>query len=96
MAKGINFVDASEVYPVPPKPETQGRTEAIIGTWLAARRTRDKMIVATKVAGRGKMSWLRKDNSPTRQSASQIVEAVDAEPRPAEDRLYRPLSAALA
>ncbi len=78
VAKGINFVDASEVYPVPPKPETQGRTEAIIGTWLAARRTRDKMIVATKVAGRGKMSWLRKDNLPTRQSESQIVEAVHA------------------
>lgn len=36
------------------------------------------MIVATKVAGRGKMSWLRKDNARTRQSASQIMEAVDA------------------
>ena len=76
--QGINFLDASEIYPVPPKPETQGRTEAIIGTWLASRKNRDKMIVATKVAGRGKMSWLRKDDSRTRQSASQIMEAVHA------------------
>ncbi len=76
--EGINFLDASEIYPVPPKPETQGRTESIIGTWLASRKNRDKMIVATKVAGRGKMSWLRKDDLPTRQSASQIIEAVHA------------------
>jgi aryl-alcohol dehydrogenase-like predicted oxidoreductase len=77
-AQGINFVDASEIYPIPPKPETQGRTESIIGTWLASRKNRDKTIVATKVAGRGKMSWLRKDAQRTRQSASQIMEAVDA------------------
>jgi aryl-alcohol dehydrogenase-like predicted oxidoreductase len=37
-AQGINFVDASEIYPIPPKPETQGRTESIIGTWLASRK----------------------------------------------------------
>jgi aryl-alcohol dehydrogenase-like predicted oxidoreductase len=41
-------------------------------------RASDKTIVATKVAGRGKMSWLRKDAQRTRQSASQIMEAVDA------------------
>ncbi len=76
--RGINFLDASEIYPVPPRPETQGRTEEIVGTWLASRKNRDKIIVATKVAGRGKMSWLRKNGGPTRQSASQIAEAVDA------------------
>src|SRR5262249_50269553 len=75
---GINFLDASEIYPIPPKPETQGRTESIIGTWLAARKNRDKIIVATKIAGRGKMVWLRKDGSRTRQSESQMIEAVDA------------------
>src|SRR5262249_6713254 len=75
---GINFLDASEIYPIPPKPETQGRTESIIGTWLAARKNRDKMIVATKVAGRGKMSWLRKSHSQTRQTPQQIMEAVEA------------------
>ena len=45
--RGINFVDVAEIYPVPPKPETQGRSEAIVGTWLAARRHRDKLVIAT-------------------------------------------------
>jgi aryl-alcohol dehydrogenase-like predicted oxidoreductase len=76
-SRGINFVDAAEIYPVPPKPGTQGRTEEIIGTWLAARQNRDKVVIATKVAGRGKSSWLRKDGSLTRQSAAQVREAVD-------------------
>jgi aryl-alcohol dehydrogenase-like predicted oxidoreductase len=75
--RGINFVDAAEIYPVPPKPETQGRTEAIIGTWLAARQNRDKVVIATKVAGRGRSVWLRQDGSLTRQSAAQIREAVE-------------------
>jgi aryl-alcohol dehydrogenase-like predicted oxidoreductase len=74
----INIFDASEIYPVPPKPETQGRTEAIIGSWLAARGNRDRVMIATKVAGRGKMTWLRKDGGKTRHSAAQINEAVDA------------------
>jgi aryl-alcohol dehydrogenase-like predicted oxidoreductase len=78
VAQGINFLDASEVYPIPPKPETQGHTEEIIGTWLAARKNRDKMIVATKVAGRGKMTWLRRSGGQTRQSPEQIMEAVEA------------------
>lgn len=75
--QGINFLDASEIYPIPPKPETQGRTESIIGTWLASRKNRDKTIVATKVAGRTKMNWLRKDGADGRQSPKQIAEAVE-------------------
>jgi len=75
---GINVFDASEIYPIPPKPETQGRTEAIIGTWLAARKTRDKVLIATKVAGRSSaIDWLREDGAKSRQSAAQIMEAVD-------------------
>ena len=76
--RGINFFDAAEIYPIPPKPETQGRTEAIIGTWLAARKARDKVVIATKVAGRGKMVWLRSNETATRQSPGQIMEAVEA------------------
>jgi aryl-alcohol dehydrogenase-like predicted oxidoreductase len=75
--RGINIFDAAEIYPVPPKPETQGRSEAIIGTWLAARKLRDKVMIATKVVGRGKMTWVRKDRSPTRHSPAQIMEAVE-------------------
>ena len=49
---GINFIDAAEVYPVPPRPETFGRTETYIGTWLKRRPgARQKVILATKVIG---------------------------------------------
>ncbi len=52
LSKGVNFFDAAEMYPVPPKPETCGRTEEILGTWLAKNRARRKdVIVATKVTG---------------------------------------------
>jgi aryl-alcohol dehydrogenase-like predicted oxidoreductase len=75
---GINMFDAAEIYPVPPKRETQGRTESIIGNWLARQKKRDKVLVATKIAGRGTADWLRKDRSSSRQSPAQIREAVEA------------------
>ncbi len=53
--EGINFIDTAELYPVTPlSAETQGRTEAYIGTWLKARGKRDDVVVATKVAGPGR------------------------------------------
>ncbi|MBP6011722.1 MAG: aldo/keto reductase [Alphaproteobacteria bacterium] len=78
LAAGINFFDTSEMYAVPPKPDTQGSTERIIGSWFKARGTRDKVILATKVAGRSPMNWLRKDGSGTEQTPKQIAEAVDS------------------
>jgi aryl-alcohol dehydrogenase-like predicted oxidoreductase len=56
LAAGINFIDTAEMYPVPPMGETMGRTEEYIGRWLAARGGRDRLILATKVAGPG--DWL--------------------------------------
>ncbi len=54
LAAGINFVDAAEMYPVNPiSPETQGRTEEIIGTWFAKTGRRKDMILATKHSGAG-------------------------------------------
>jgi aryl-alcohol dehydrogenase-like predicted oxidoreductase len=75
--RGINVFDAAEIYPIPPKPETQGRSEAIIGTWLISRKARDKVLIATKVAGRGEATWLRKDGSLPRQSLAQMREAIE-------------------
>lgn len=49
--QGINLVDAAELYPVAPRKETQGATEAIIGTWLAKPGNRARVIVATKAGG---------------------------------------------
>ena len=60
LAAGVNFIDTAEMYPVPPRAETQGRTESYIGSWLAARGCRDQVILATKVAGAGDwINWLR-------------------------------------
>jgi aryl-alcohol dehydrogenase-like predicted oxidoreductase len=51
---GVNFIDTAEMYPTTPlSPETQGRTEAIIGEWLNQSGKRDKVIIATKVTGNG-------------------------------------------
>ncbi|MEK4033379.1 aldo/keto reductase [Methylocystis sp. IM3] len=63
-AQGVNFIDTAEIYSIPPRPETQGSTERIIGSWLAARKNRDKAIIATKVAGRGDARWLREGAAP--------------------------------
>ena len=51
VAHGINLVDAAEMYPVPPRPETQGSTERYIGSWLAKPGNRSKLLIATKAAG---------------------------------------------
>ncbi|OZI40958.1 NADP(H)-dependent aldo-keto reductase [Bordetella genomosp. 1] len=51
LSRGVNLVDTAEMYPVPPKAETQGRTEAYIGTWLAKTGRRQDIVLASKVAG---------------------------------------------
>ena len=60
---GINFIDTAELYAIPPRTETQGQTEQIIGDWLCARRNRDRVIVASKITGPAPhMPWIRGDN----------------------------------
>ncbi|QLI83009.1 NADP(H)-dependent aldo-keto reductase [Chitinibacter fontanus] len=51
LAQGVNFLDAAEMYPVPPRPETQGRTEQYIGSWFKKTGRRQEVILATKAAG---------------------------------------------
>ena len=48
-AHGVNFIDTAEMYPIPPEPEKQGTTERDIGSWLAKRGNRDKLVIASKV-----------------------------------------------
>ncbi|WP_412509018.1 aldo/keto reductase [Roseovarius sp. SYSU LYC5161] len=51
---GINFIDTVEMYPVNPvAAETIGRTEEIIGSWIAASGRRDEVVLATKHSGAG-------------------------------------------
>lgn len=78
--RGVNFIDTAEMYPVPPKAETQGRTEAYIGSWLAARGGRDRLVLASKVAGRSPMTWMRDPASglaESRLDRAQIVHALE-------------------
>jgi len=59
VAQGVNFIDTAEMYPVPPRAETQGYTEAYVGSWLKHQQ-RDQLIVATKIAGPGRgFAWIR-------------------------------------
>ncbi|OSN08167.1 aldo/keto reductase [Lonsdalea britannica] len=51
IAAGVNLIDTAELYPVPPRPETQGLTESYIGSWLKQRGGREKLIIASKVSG---------------------------------------------
>jgi aryl-alcohol dehydrogenase-like predicted oxidoreductase len=74
LGQGINFLDAAEMYPVPPKQETQGLTETYIGSWLKKRKCRDKIILATKVAGPGMMDYLR---GGAELNAKQIKQALE-------------------
>src|ERR1700759_4253918 len=75
VAQGVNFFDTAEMYAVPPSAETYGKTEEIIGTWFSARKNRDKIILASKVAGAG-MSWIRGGKS--RIDGKNIMAAVEA------------------
>lgn len=59
---GVNFFDTAEMYAVPPTAETFGKTEAIIGNWFASRKNRDKVVLASKIAGPG-LPWVRDGNS---------------------------------
>ncbi len=78
LSRGINFIDTAEMYPVPGEAKTQGRTESYIGTWTAARKNRDKYVLATKVCGRSGMTWCRDGDVPmTRHTPWQIDEAVE-------------------
>ena len=76
LAQGINFWDTAEMYPVPPKPETQGATEQIIGNWIAAHGGRDQLFLASKIAGPSQGGSHIRDGK-TKFVASEIASALD-------------------
>jgi aryl-alcohol dehydrogenase-like predicted oxidoreductase len=75
LARGIDFIDTAEMYSVPARRETYGATERIIGNWFASRPgVRDKVVLATKVAGPSRnMDWVR--NGSPNLTADEIVQA---------------------
>lgn len=76
IGNGINFIDTAEMYPVPPKPETQGETERILGQYLKARGNRDDLVIATKIAAPGgKSDYIRKNMALDWNNVHQAVDA---------------------
>lgn len=73
--QGINFIDCAEMYPVPPRPETQGDTETHIGHWLAERGQRDDVVIASKVSGPA--DWLAHVRGGPKLIAEHINQACD-------------------
>ncbi|MCL4133376.1 UNVERIFIED_CONTAM: hypothetical protein GTU68_000907 [Idotea baltica] len=74
LEKGVNFFDVAELYPVPANKETYGRTEEIIGTWFKKTDNRDKVVLASKIAGPGAYTEHIRN---TGFSKSAISEAID-------------------
>ena len=72
---GVNFVDTAEMYPVPPRAESQGLTEEYIGSWLMKRARRDDVILATKIAGPG--DWLKHIRGGSRLDEEHIESALN-------------------
>lgn len=81
--RGVSFFDTAELYSIPPKPETFGSTETIIGRWFAKTGKRQDVVLATKIVGRSPMTWFRDgeaglDGGRTRHTKKQIDAAVAA------------------
>ena len=72
--QGVNFFDTAELYAIPPKKETYGKTEEIIGNWFEKRKNRKKIILASKIAGPG-LDWIR--GGGNQYSEKSIEEAIE-------------------
>lgn len=77
VSQGINLIDVAEMYPVPPRPETQGLTETYVGNWLSKRGMRDKIVLATKVSGpsRAGDADIRPDQALDRKNIRSALDA---------------------
>ncbi len=73
LAAGVNFFDTAELYSIPAKAETYGRTEEIIGNWLDARKNRDQVVLASKIAGPGE-GWVDHIREGRTQFTRQHIE----------------------
>ena len=76
IGQGVNFIDTAELYPVPATAELSGRTSKIIGTWLKKSGNRDKVVIASKIAGGGDYTAHIRT---TGFSPKAIKEAIDLE-----------------
>ncbi|WGY47789.1 NADP(H)-dependent aldo-keto reductase [Vibrio sp. ABG19] len=74
LERGINFIDTAEMYPVPPTAETQGKTEQFIGNWLEKSGKREKVLLATKVAGPRNVPHIRDNMALDHRNIHQAID----------------------
>ncbi|WP_341659674.1 NADP(H)-dependent aldo-keto reductase [Vibrio sp.] len=74
LERGINFIDTAEMYPVPPNSESQGLTETYIGNWLKKSGRREKVVLATKIAGPRNIPYIRDNMSLDRRNIHQAID----------------------
>ncbi|KJY76031.1 aldo/keto reductase [Vibrio coralliilyticus] len=74
LERGVNFIDTAEMYPVPPKTDTQGSTEQYIGNWLKKSGKREKVVLATKIAGPRNVPYIRDNMSLDRRNIHQAID----------------------
>ncbi|RED46662.1 aryl-alcohol dehydrogenase-like predicted oxidoreductase [Winogradskyella eximia] len=72
--KGVNFFDVAELYPVPATKETYAETERIIGNWFAKTGNRDKVVLATKIAGTGDYTAHIRTNGFSKDALNEAVD----------------------
>jgi aryl-alcohol dehydrogenase-like predicted oxidoreductase len=72
--KGVNFFDTAELYPVPANADTYAETERIIGNWFAKTGNRDKIILASKIAGPGDYTAHIRTNGFSKAALNEAVE----------------------
>lgn len=71
---GINFIDTAEMYPIAAREETLGKTEQFIGSWLKKSNQRDKIVLATKIAGPNRgMEYIRKPLDFSKKSLKEAL-----------------------
>ena len=74
LEQGVNFFDTAELYPVPATPETYADTERIIGNWFHKTGNREKIVLASKIAGGGDYTKHIRTGGFTKQN---IIEAIE-------------------
>jgi len=80
LERGVNFFDTAEIYPIMPRKETYGKTEAIIGNWFQEKKNRDKIILASKIASKAEddLQWIREGSKSLGFNKKNMNSAIDA------------------
>ena len=77
VAHDVNFIDTAEIYPVPPDPQKQGRTESYLGSWLKKSGKRKDLIIASKISPSSVIRTRSYSGDHPPLDRKHILEAID-------------------